>query len=279
MPRPALSVVIPCKDEERHLETCVASVLDWADEVVIADSGSTDSTLEIAVKLCERFPGTCRLVQREFINYGSFKGWATRQSRHDWVFVLDADERMTPSLAREIDDALSSASPHDAYMIRFEHYFLGHPIRFGCWKRRGIIRLFHKSRCHYNERQVHEEIVVSSGRVGQLTSSVLHFTCTSLDRWFHKKLIYAAFGANDLAKRGRKARMADLLVRPILRFLVGYFLRFGFLDGVAGLIVAIDDAFSTYLKYAYLWELRQGRKCLPPQHPLGLVTGDKKCAA
>lgn len=74
MARPALSVVIPCKDEERHLEACVASVLDWADEVIIADSGSTDSTLEIAAKLSERFPRKCRLVQRKFINYSSFKG-------------------------------------------------------------------------------------------------------------------------------------------------------------------------------------------------------------
>lgn len=186
---------------------------------------------------------------------------------------------MTRSLAKEIDHALSLPSLPDAYSVRFKHYFLGYPIRFGDWKRKGTIRLFRKSRCYYTDREVHEAIAVPSACVGKLTASLLHFTCTSLDRWFGKKYAYAAFGANELAKQGRKTRVVDLLVRPILRFVVGYFSRLGFLDGVPGLIVAIDGAFWIYLKYALLWELQQGQKSLPSQHSFRLITDDKKCAA
>lgn len=279
MPRPAISVVIPCKNEEHHLESCVTSVLHWADEIVIADSGSTDRTLEIAAELCESFPETCRLVQREFVNYGSFKSWASQQCRHDWVFVLDADERMTPTLSHEIDLVLSSHSLPDAYTVRFEHYFLGHPIRFGTWSHKGVVRLFRRSRCHYDEREVHERIKVPGDYVGRLVSPLQHFTCTSLDRWFHKKYTYAVYGAKELVKQGRRANIADLLFRPILRFISGYFLRLGLLDGLPGLIVAIDDAFSTYLKYVHLWELQQIRKSLPEQQSRELRSGPVNRAA
>jgi glycosyltransferase involved in cell wall biosynthesis len=279
MPRPAVSVVIACKDEEHHLESCVASVLHWADEILIADSGSTDCTREIAASLCETFPQTCRLVQREFINYGSFKSWASQQCRHDWVFVLDADERMTPALANEIDRALSSPVPCNAYAVRFQHHFLGHPIRFGPWGRHRVVRLFRKSQCHFNQREVHESIEVPDGRVGRLVSPVQHFTCSSLDRWFRKKIAYAVFRAKELAEQGRKAGVLDLAIRPILRFLVGYFLRLGCLDGLPGLIVAIDDAFATYLKYVHLWELQQKRQSLPDQQDRKAGNGLAKRAA
>ncbi len=278
MPRPPLSVVIPCKDEEHHLKDCVLSVVDWADEVVIADSGSTDRTLAIATNLCEKFPAKCRLVQREFINFGSFKSWACQQCRYDWVFVLDADERMTEPLSQEIDTALSSSSA-DAYIVPFRHYFLGHPIRFGDWNRKGVIRLFRQSHCYYDSREVHEKVIVPSGHVQQLYSPLQHFTCTSLDRWFHKKYSYANYGANELAKRGRKARFSDLLFRPLAQFIRGYIFRLGFLDGVTGLIVAIDGAFSTYLKYVRLWEIQQNRKSSPARQNPQLLPNHQKQAA
>jgi len=279
MPRPEFSVVIPCKNEEHHLEDCVLSVVDWADEVVIADSGSTDRTLEIAARLCERFPAKCRLVQREFINFGSFKSWASQQCRHDWVFVLDADERMSKSLSHEIDTVLSSSSAADAYLVRFRHYFLGHRIRFGKWNGRGVIRLFRQSRCHYDSREVHEKVIVPSGRVRKLHSRLDHFTCTSLDRWFQKKYAYARYGANELAKRGRRARAYDLFLRPLIQFIAGYIFRLGFLDGIPGLIVAFDGAFSTYLKYVKLWEIQQNQKSSPIQQNPQILPDSKKQAA
>jgi len=279
MPRPPISVVIPCKNEEHHLEECVASVLHWANEVVIADSGSTDRTLEIAKRLCESFPATCHLIERDFINFSSFKSWACQQCRHDWVFVLDADERMTPSLSREIDLALSASSPFDAYAVRFETYFLGHRIRYGKWNHKGVVRLFRKSRCNYCTREVHERIDVPEHKVKQLVSPLKHFTCTSLERWFHKKCTYAVYGANELAKRGRRAGVIDLLLRPIAQFVTGYLLRFGFLDGIPGLVVAIDDAFSTYLKYLKLWETQQNQKSLPSLHESNSPSRHAKRAA
>lgn len=278
MPRPPLSVVIPCKNEEHHLEYCVLSVVDWADEVVIADSGSTDRTLEVAARLCETFPTKCRLVQREFISFGSFKSWACQQCRHDWVFVLDADERMTGPLSHEIDTALSSSSA-DAYIVPFRHYFLGRLIRFGDWNHKGVIRLFRQSRCYYDSREVHERVIVPSGHVQQLPSPLQHFTCTSLDRWFHKKYSYAKYGANELAKRGRRARFGDLLLRPLIQFIRGYIFRLGFLDGIPGLIVAIDGAFSAYLKYVKLWEIQQNQKGSPDRQNPQILPDHQKEAA
>lgn len=254
--RPPLSVVIPCKNEQTHVEACVRSVLHWADEILIADSGSTDRTLEIAEQLCHRHPGVCRLIQREFCGFGPFKGWAVAQARHDWVLVLDADERATPALQQEIDRQLSRGDCPDAFYLGFEHRFLGLKVRYA-WGQHRVIRLFRKSVAAYDDKPVHEKVVVSTGRCGHLRQRLEHWTCTSLERWYAKKNHYTSLGAEELWARGRRATLFDLLMRPPLRFIRSYIFNLGFLDGAAGFFIAVDDALTSLQKYLKLWEIQQ----------------------
>lgn len=256
MGRPPISVVIACKDEERHLAACVQSVLNWADEILIADSGSTDRTLEIARSFTREHPEVCRLISKQFNGFGKFKGWAVSHARHDWVFVLDADERMTSTLKAEINLKLEHVDAFDAYLVGFEHRFLGYRIRHGLWNHK-VVRLFRKSAGSFDTRPVHERIVVTTGRIGVLSSRIEHWTCTDLERWFAKKNRYTSAGAELLWAQGRRAGLIDILFRPIGRFFKSFVLRAGFLDGVGGLMVAADDAFTAFQKYLKLLELNR----------------------
>src|SRR5258706_2385215 len=117
---PKLTVLIPCKDEVQHIRACIDSVRPVADEILVADSGSTDGTLEIVHGL----PG-CRVIQRDYVNSADFKNWAIPQAGHEWVFVIDADERMTPQLAEEIRNLLAFPPPRNGYAVRREQVLLG----------------------------------------------------------------------------------------------------------------------------------------------------------
>lgn len=281
--RPPITVVIPCRNEQQRIADCLDSVWDWADEILVADNGSTDDTLLIADRYRRRSPERCRLIEREFIGYGDFKNWAMSRARHDWVLHLDADERLTEEIKEEIDSVLRDDHPYAGYRVQFRTYFLGRRIRHCGWSRPGPIRLMRRSLCRFDDRRVHEGVIVSSNAIGTLRSPIEHHTYRSLDHWTDKKNRYTTLGAEQLAASGRLARpFRDLLVRPVLRFLGVYLWRGGFLDGVPGLIVSLDDAFGTFLKYAKLWELQnastaaiQDRGELDPQdgHPVNRAAG------
>src|SRR5687768_1641821 len=144
-----LTVLIPCKNERRHLAECIASVRPVADEILVADSGSTDGSLEIAREL------GCRVIEREYVNSANFKNWAIPQANHEWVLVVDADERVTPELGAEIRSVLASGESHDAYLMRRDNFFLGHPIRYCDWNTPELTRLFRRDLGRYQERRVH----------------------------------------------------------------------------------------------------------------------------
>lgn len=255
--RPPITVVIPCKNEQQRIADCLDSVWDWADEILVADNGSTDDTLLIADRYCRRSPERCRLIEREFIGYGDFKNWAMSRARNDWVLHLDADERLTDEIKEEIDSVLRDDHSYAGYRVRFQTYFLGYRIRHCGWSRLGPIRLMRRSLCRFDDRRVHEGVIVSSNAIGMLRSPIEHHTYRSLDHWTDKKNRYTTLGAEQLAASGRSVRpFCDLVLRPVLRFLAVYLWRGGFLDGVPGLIISVDEAFGTFLKYAKLWELQ-----------------------
>ncbi|GAB4141333.1 glycosyltransferase family 2 protein [Thermopirellula anaerolimosa] len=254
--RPPITVVVPCKNEQRHIAACLDSVWDWADEIVVADNGSTDDTLKIVDRYRRRSPDRCRVIQREFIGYGDFKNWAMSHARNDWVLHLDADERLTTEIKEEIDVVLGDHPAYVGYRVRFRTYFLGRVIRRCGWNRYGPIRLMRRSQCRFDDRRIHEGVVVASKAIGSLQSPIEHHTYRSLEHWTDKKNRYTTLGAEELAASGRSARpFRDLLLRPCFRFLRIYLWHGGILDGIPGLIISIDDAFGTFLKYAKLWEL------------------------
>jgi (heptosyl)LPS beta-1,4-glucosyltransferase len=249
-----LTVLIPCKDEIQHIRACIESVRPIADEILVADSGSTDGTLDIVRGL-----GGCRVIEREYINSADFKNWAIPQAQHEWVLVVDADERVTPELAGEIRRLLAGEPACNGYSLRRENFFLGHPIRHCGWSTSRLIRLFRRDGSRYETRRVHANVVVESESVGELVQPLLHHTALDLDRFVTKQQRYATWSALDAYDAGKSSSWLRLLTHAPLRFVQLYLLRGGWLDGRTGVVVCGLAAWYTFLKDAKLWAMRNCR--------------------
>jgi glycosyltransferase involved in cell wall biosynthesis len=247
-----LTVIIPCKNEREHIGACIRSAQPIADEVLLADSGSTDGTLELVRSL------GCRVIEREYRTSGDFKNWAIPQAAHEWVLILDCDERITRELTTEIQRELAKPR-HDGYWIYRRNHFLGHTIRFGPWKNDRCLRLFRRDLGRYVGPTDHAEVELSRGSVGRLSHRMIHYTCTSYAQYLPKLARYADVQSRIWHSQGRRTHAGHLLLRFPLRFLQGYLWRLGFLDGLAGLQVSLLVAYLSYLKHAYLWQLQNGR--------------------
>jgi len=243
---PPLSVLVVTRDEEADLGECLRSCA-FADEIVVVDSGSEDRTVEIA-----REHGA-RVLVHEFESHARQKNWGLEQVTHSWVLVVDADERVSPPLGEEIRRLLASEPARRGYWIRRRNTFLGREIR-GCgWQRDRVLRLFDRHAGRYEERLVHEEVRLQ-GEAGTLAQALLHHSCRDLPDWIAKTQRYALLGAEELHRRGRRASVADLVLRPPARFARQYVLQAGFRDGVEGLVLCGVSAFGVFLKYAALRE-------------------------
>jgi glycosyltransferase involved in cell wall biosynthesis len=248
-----LTVIIPCKDEGHNIQACVESVRPVADEVIVADSGSTDGTLAVVRRM-----GGCRIIEREFVDYSDFKNWAAGHASHPWVLFVDADERLTDPLAAEINELLAGEPEAHAYRVRFEPFFLGFRIKHCGWNTTSAVRLYRREECRWDSRRVHESVRVKSGETATLRGKILHFSCRSWSQWLAKLDRYTTLAAEEKYAAGCRAGFRDLLLRPPLQFLKSYVLRAGFLDGAAGLAVCGSTAFYTFMKYAKLWHLGAG---------------------
>ncbi len=249
-----LSVAVITLNEEQNLPACLASV-DWADEVVVCDSGSTDATLEFAQ--C----AGARTFQDAWRGFAGHKNLAVERCRNAWVLVLDADERVTPALRHAIEAVLSDTGALDGYFIPRRNYFLGRWIRGGGWYPDASLRLFRRGKGRFADRPVHEAVVLQ-GRSGRLEAPLDHFTYRSVHDFFLRMDRYAALAADEMWAAGRRAHVGDLAVRPGWTFLRMYVFQGGFVDGWRGLVLAGLYACYTFAKYAYLWE-RGARVPLP----------------
>ena len=243
--RTRLSVTILTKNEQDNIGRCLKS-LRWADEILVADSGSTDGTLEIC-----RAHG-CRILQTEWLGYGPTKQLAADAASHDWILSVDADEKVTEELAEAVHRALK-APTYDAYRIMRRSFYLGAAIRHCGWNRDYPIRLFHRRRCRWNERPVHESLVVS-GSKGTIRSPLLHHTYPTISSHVERMNLYAALAAERLRSEGRSCSIAAALLRGTAKFVKMYLFQAGFLDGRVGLVLCRNSAFGVYLKYLKLWE-------------------------
>lgn len=250
-----LTVLITCKNEEHNIVDCLESVRGLADEILVADSGSTDRTMELV-----RDFGGCRLIEREeYVSAGNFKNWAIPQAACPWILVVDADERVTPELYNEVRELLSRREEpkSDGYHIRFRTVFLGREIKYCGWNTNSGIRLFRRAVCKYREMRVHADVDVSTGKIGRLRGQFMHHTCPCLTEYMEKVNRYTLWSALAMYEKGKRVTFWGLLFRTPLKFLQMYILRAGFLDGSAGLIVCGTTAYYNFLKYAKLWELQQ----------------------
>jgi (heptosyl)LPS beta-1,4-glucosyltransferase len=243
-----ISVIIITKNEEYNIYKCLKSI-DWADEIIIVDAESKDSTVEIAKKF------TDKIYIQPWLGFAAAKQFAVQQTKNDWILWLDADERVMPDLSIEIQDLLKTNSTNAAFTIARRAFFLGKWIKHSGWYPGRVPRLFHKEKAVFNDAAVHEGLDIR-GTIGELQHDLLHFTDPNIYHYFSKLNRYTTLASQELKKRNKKFKTLDLFIRPWWQFSKMYFLRRGFLDGVQGLILALLSSAYVFTKYAKLWETK-----------------------
>jgi len=254
-----LTTIIPCKNEELNIRSCIESVLDISDEILVADSGSTDRTMEIVKEY------NCRIIEREYVYSADFKNWAIPQAKNQWILIIDADERITPELSQEIEQVFQEEPEYDGYIIYRRNYIFGHVVRRSGWGTDNVLRLFKRDTSRYKDMRVHSEIVVESGKVGKLQGKLEHYTYWSFGQIMEKYERYATWAAEDLEEKGKKSGFLHITFLPLWRFFRQYFIQRGFLDGIPGLIVCTISMYYVFLKYAKLWAMQHGLKQPNPE--------------
>lgn len=254
-----VTAIIPTFNEERHIADAIASVR-WADEILVVDSFSQDRTVEIA-QSCG-----ARVIQREYGYSASQKNWAIPQAQHPWIFLLDADERCTPELEREIKATIPTAR-HDAYWIHRVNHFMGKRINYSGWQSDKVVRLFKRDTCRYQDLKVHAEIE-STGTISKLKKKILHYTYTDLANYLRKADRYSTWGAMDrvekFKKTNRRIGWMYIFFRPLARFVRHYFWRLGFLDGTHGLVVSLMSAHVIFIRAVKIWRIQHGEVLTDP---------------
>jgi glycosyltransferase involved in cell wall biosynthesis len=260
--RAPVSVVILAKNERDRLAPALESVA-FADEVVVADTGSTDGTQELA-----RLAGA-RVVPIGWEGFVASRNRALAEAQNDWVLVLDADERVPEALRAEILAVLEKDDPAVAgyRMPRLSH-FLGRPVRHGTWYPDLKLRLGRRSRGLRAEGgRVHETLEVD-GAVGRLAAALVHHPYRDFSDALRKAARYAELGAEDRYERGARGGAVALFGRPLFEFTRSLFVRGGLLDGSVGVSVALLHASSYFLRTAFLLEIERRHRSDPRPDPL-----------
>ncbi|MFA5139485.1 MAG: glycosyltransferase family 2 protein [Elusimicrobiota bacterium] len=245
-----LSVIIITRDEEADLPECLDSVRPLGAEIVVLDDASTDKTLEIA-----RGRG-CSVTAHPFKDYASQKQAALERASGEWVLSIDADERVTPGLAKEVLEVLASEPEPRAFEVPFEVVFMGRTLRFGGLGGEHHVRLFRRDSARFVGGLVHEGVEVR-GPVGWLRSSIRHIPYRDLDEYLAKMSVYTSNAARKRRAQGRRFHAWHHLL-PFWEFLQRAVLRGGLLDGTPGIVYAGLSSFHTWLKYLKLRELDRG---------------------
>lgn len=245
--KPPLTVAIIALNAAGQLGPCLESAA-FADEVLVVDSGSTDGTAELA-----RRHGA-RVEEREWLGFGRQKQHAVAIARHDWVLCLDADERVSPRLARSIREALASPR-YRAWRVARRNRFLGRWLAHGEGYPDWTVRLFHRAHAGWSNDEVHEA-VLTTAEVGRLDGDLLHDSAEDVATYMAKQNRYSTLHAQALYKQGVRAGYWRLAASPLARFVKFYLLRLGFLDGGPGFAHILIGCGNTFQKYLKLIELQ-----------------------
>lgn len=243
-----ISVFIITKNESKNIRDCLNSV-KWADEIIVVDSESKDNTVEIAKKF------TDKVFIHKWEGYAAQKSYTLSLARNEWVLSIDADERITPELSREILTMNLDNLNVSGYKIHRENYFLGKKIKHCGWGNDYQLRLFRKSKTRLTDRLVHEGFVVD-GNISTLKNSMTHYSYENLKEGFAKINEYTSLEANEKYKRKNVSGFSTLIY-PIIGFIQHYFFRKGFLDGTRGLLISLMHAMTKLQVQMKMWELQR----------------------
>jgi len=264
--REKISACIITYNEERKIDRCLKSVT-WCDEIVVMDSFSTDRTVEI----CRRY--TDSIHQNVWLGYVGQRNLIREKTKHPWILFLDSDEEVSPALRDEILNEFDRGTGHYVgYEFPRLVYYIGRWINHGEWYPDVKLRLFKKACGRAQGEEPHDMIDVT-GPVKRLKHPIWHYTYDDIKDQIETLNRFSSITAQHKYVKGLSFRWSDILFRPPLRFIRGYFFRGGFLEGTHGFIIAVISAFGAFAKYAKLWELEHKRTAsfseLPDddQHP------------
>jgi len=246
-----ISVVVITKNEAASIGRCLASV-SWADEIVVLDSGSTDATVEISRALAHQVHET------DWPGFGPQKNRALSHATGDWVLSLDADEWVSPELGSELRNAAANPGRHAAYRLPRLSSFCGRAMRHSGWWPDYVTRFFRRGAAEFSPDLVHERLVVQ-GSTGTLAQPLRHETFVDLEELLDKMNAYSTLSAREMHGRGRSGGLVLAVSRALWAFIRTYFLRFGFLDGREGFMLAVSTAEGTYYRYVKLLLLGRPR--------------------
>jgi len=245
-----LSVAIVALNEEANLGRTLESVR-WADEIVLVDSGSTDRTREIAQ------PYAAKVVVEPWRGHVAQKNYALELCTQTWVLALDADEEVSPGLAKEIQSAIEDPHAQNGYWIPRKNLFLGRWIRFGGFYPDPKLRLFRRGEGYSTGHDPHDRYELKTGRaVGRFKNPLVHYAYPTLSYYLEHMNSYSSLGAKLAVANGHhRFSLVNIVARPMLTFVYNYFLRLGFLDGREGLLLHLYHSGYVSWKYSKAWEL------------------------
>jgi (heptosyl)LPS beta-1,4-glucosyltransferase len=241
-----LSVVIVTLNEEERLRACLESVA-WADEIVVVDAESQDKTVQIAREM------TDHVLVRPWPGYAAQKNFAVAQASGDWILALDADETVSAALRADIERVLRAGGPAAGYSVPRRNIFWGRWVRHGGLYPDWQLRLFRNGRGIFGGRAVHESVTVD-GVVERLAGHLEHRSYRDVEDFLTRANRYSTLAAEEWAASGRRARLTDVLTRPLGRFLSMYVAKRGFLDGWRGLLLAALYAYYVAMRSAKVLE-------------------------
>ena len=251
--RATVTAALIVKNEEKNLKACLDSLMDWADKIVLLDSGSTDRTEEIA-----------RQYTTHFYTKGNWEGFGIqRQAAQayidtDYVFWIDADEVVTPELEASILEALTAQRPNTAYSVNRKSWVFGRFITHSGWYPDRVTRLYRVNEGGYSDDLVHEKVQLKEGVSTQpLVGDMTHYTYDNLHHYLVKSASYAKLSADQKQKRGKTTSLSSACLHAFACFVKMYLVKRGFLDGKQGFLLAVLSAHSTFVKYADLWVRQQ----------------------
>jgi glycosyltransferase involved in cell wall biosynthesis len=241
-----VSVYVLTSNNRRTIERCLKSLF-WAEELIVVDSFSNDGTFEI----CQRY--TDKAYRREWKGHRDQYQYAADLTTRNWIMFVDADEEVPSELVEEIRRELEGGTEGvDGFFVYRRTYYLGRWIRYGGWYPDGEIRLYRRDKGRW-EGGLHAKIAVN-GKVTNLKNQYLHYTYRDISDQIQTIDRYSAIAVEDILNSAKTFKLANLIFHPPFRFFKDYILKFGFLDGIPGLIIAVSTAFYAFVKHAKLWE-------------------------
>lgn len=237
-----VSVIVITYNEEKNIKNCLTTVR-WADEIIVVDSGSKDNTVNEAKQFADK------IIVTENISYGAKRNIGITNAASEWIFWVDADERVSGELANELKSSIEN-NKFDVFYVKRKSFFINKFIRHCGWYPDYSLRLFRKSLCiKFNDAEVHESIKYN-GKYGKMINEIIHYTDNDFEHYSEKMNNYTSLSANELSKSKRKSGFSDLIFRPFFAFFKMYFLKIGFMDGYTGLILCLLSAYHVFFKHA-----------------------------